>query len=549
LSQAAPLDPSAAPSLLHQLLERAAARWPDKEALVLADAVGATAANAAAPRRARWSYRELNASANQLARWLRRRGVGDGDRVALLAGNGELYVRAYFAILKAGAVAVPMSTALDAATLVHQLALCEPRLLLVGPRCERVVVDAGARLAAATARPPPRVALTNAAAATALTRTGFAGAVEVLEETGELAEEPADDLALPLPDDALASIIFTSGSTGKPRGAALSHRGLCVNVTGVVDSLALRHDDRVLVVLPLSYVFGKSLLTMCVAVGATAVLESRFQYPKTALDTVASERCTGIAGVPSTFAILTHRTDLGERALPDLRWLAQAGGGMSPALIRELTQRLPTTRLYIMYGATEASGRLACLPAEELASAIGSIGRAISGVELTVYRDDGQECAPGEVGELFAHGASVMVGYFRDPEATAEVLTPHGYATGDLAYRDERGLLWLVGRKRDMLKVGGHRVGAREIEDAILEHPQVSEAAVIGVPDELLGDRLVAYVVARPTETALDARALQLFLRDRLSAHKIPATIELCDELPKNAAGKIMKNELQRRWS
>jgi acyl-coenzyme A synthetase/AMP-(fatty) acid ligase len=247
--------------------------------------------------------------------------------------------------------------------------------------------------------------------------------------------------------------------------------------------------------------------------------------------------------VPSTFAILAHRTELATRPLPDLRLLAQAGGGMSPALIRELRAMRPHQRLYVMYGATEGSGRLSCLPADELADNVGSIGRAIDGVTLTVRRPDGSPCEVGEVGELFAQGDNVMLGYFGDLEATGEVLSHHGYATGDLAHRDARGNLWLV---------GGHRVGAKEIEDAILEHERVSEVAVIGVPDELLGDRLVAYVVPRPSADAsappLEAKTVQAFLRDRLAAHKIPSTVEVCSELPKNSSGKVMKNELLRRW-
>jgi long-chain acyl-CoA synthetase len=536
-------DRSSAPSLdhprlVHELLEHAAATWPEKQALVVAEG--------AAGDGSRWSYRDLNQRSNQLARGLQLRGASPGDRIALLAPNGVFYVTAYFAIVKAGCIAVPLSTAIDVSTLLHQLAICRPRLLLVGARAERVVVDAGSRLAELPDL--TAVLLASRMAAPALTRSGLP--IDILDPWEAPSAPPCDNLDLAIASSGLATIIFTSGSTGKPRGAALTHAGLCSNVAGIVASLTLQHDDRVLVVLPLSYVFGKSLLTMCVAVGATAVIENRFQYPKTALDTVEVEGCTGIAGVPSTFAILAHRTDLRSRELPTLRWLAQAGGGMSPTLIRELVEMLPRARIYIMYGATEGSGRLSCLPAEELASAIGSIGRAIAGVTLTVYRDDGQECDVGESGELFATGDNIMAGYYGDVDATGEVLSDRGYATGDLAYRDARGLLWLVGRKRDIFKVGGYRVGAREIEDAISEHPAISEAAVIGVPDEVLGDRLVAYVVLRGADgQPIDARTLQNFLRHRLAAHKIPAAIVGCAELPKNLAGKVMKDELLRQWN
>jgi long-chain acyl-CoA synthetase len=197
-----------------------------------------------------------------------------------------------------------------------------------------------------------------------------------------------------------------------------------------------------------------------------------------------------------------------------------------------------------MYGATEASARLSYLPPDELAGAIGSIGRPIPGVELTVRRADETECAVDEIGELCARGANIMQGYWNDPEETARALGPHGYRTGDLARRDAAGRFWLEGRKKDMLKVGGHRVAAREIEDAILEHPDVHEVAVLGIPDELLGDKLRAFVVAREG-AAVDAAALGLFLKDRLPGYKIPDRFDLRSELPKNESGKIMKEALR----
>jgi acyl-CoA synthetase (AMP-forming)/AMP-acid ligase II len=342
----------------------------------------------------------------------------------------------------------------------------------------------------------------------------------------------------------LASIIYTSGSTGRPRGATLSHLNVMSNVRSIVEYLGLGRADRVMAVLPFHYVYGKSVLNTAVAVGATLVIENRFQYPTTALDTLERERCTGFSGVPSTFAILMDRTNFAERALPDLRWVTQAGGGMSPALTRRVYEALRGRQLWVMYGATEASARLAYLPPAELPARIGSIGRAIPNVELTVRRGDGAECDVDETGELCARGANVMVGYWNDPDETARALGPHGYRTGDLARRDADGWLWLVGRAKDMLKVGGHRVAAKEIEDAIVEHPAVSEAAVIGVPDELLGDRLEAFVVLRQ-DAALDAAGLGLFLKERLPAYKIPSAIEIRDDLPRNASGKVMKETLR----
>jgi acyl-CoA synthetase (AMP-forming)/AMP-acid ligase II len=513
-------------TLVHHFVEQTAEARPDHALLVMHEPGAGTR-----------TYAEVVAAGQRMTRLLRDLGVGTGDRVAILAHNGAEYVAAWFGALGAGAVAVPVNTATDPSSLAHVLRDCDARALVVGPRLERVVVGAGDRLAklaviVTAGAPAARQAIATAAAGPNVVPFADADAL------------PAARFDAGIADTEAAAIIYTSGSTGKPRGATLSHRALVANTRSILAYLGLSGDDRVGVVLPFHYVYGKSLLTTATAVGATLVIENRFQYPATALDTLERERCTGFAGVPSTFAILVHRAGLAARALPELKWVTQAGGGMSPALTRALIDALPGKRVHVMYGATEASARLAHLPPDELAGAIGSIGRAIPGVELVVRRDDGTPCDVDEVGELFARGDNLMTGYWNDPDETARVLGPHGYATGDLARRDAAGRLWLVGRKKDLLKVGGHRVAAKEIEDAIAEHPAVQEVAVIGVPDELLGDRLSAFVVLREGQT-LDARSLGAFLKHRVASYKIPESVEVRADLPHNAAGKVMKDRLR----
>jgi acyl-CoA synthetase (AMP-forming)/AMP-acid ligase II len=490
-------------TLVHHVLSAAAAQTPDAEALVAHD-----------PGGVRLGYSQVAAAAASVTAQLASLAVATGDRVAILAHNGIEWIAAWFGALAAGAIAVPINTAADPHSLGHYVNDAGARVLLHGPRFDRLL--------AATTLPGVAVHPVRLDA-------GHTRAVDVS------------------PDDP-AAIIYTSGSTGRPRGAVLTHANIVANVRSIVAYLELTPADRVLALLPFYYVYGLSLLHMTFAVGGTVVVENRFQYPNVALDTLERERCTGIAGVPSTYAILMKRSTFSERLargeLASLAWATQAGGGMSPALTRQVMDAIAPRRLVVMYGATEASARLSYVPPAELAEAIGSIGRPIPGVELTVRNPDGTPCPEGETGELFASGPNIMRGYWNDPAETARVLGPHGYRTGDLAKQDAAGRFWLVGRTRDMLKVGGHRVAAREIEDAILEHPAVHECAVIGVPDELLGDRLRAFVVAK-TAGAVDARAIGLFLKERLPAYKIPGDIELRAELPKNESGKIMKEALR----
>jgi long-chain acyl-CoA synthetase len=524
---AAPVSTSG--TLLHQFLAAQAEARPDHELLVLHE-----------PGAARLSYADVYAAANRTGRLLRACGVAAGDRVAILAHNGREYVAAWFGALAIGAIAVPVNVATDAGSLGEVIRGAGAKVLVVGPRLERVVVAAGAWLAEAGLG---TILTVGAPAARQALATAVPGAnVVPLSDADGLGGGAIAGVAVT--EDDPAAIIFTSGSTGRPRGATLTHKAMVANTRSIVSYLGLGGDDRVLVVLPFHYVYGKSLLSTATAAGATLVVENRFQYPATALETAEKERVTGLAGVPSTFAILVHKAGLANRALPDLRWVTQAGGGMSPALTRALVGALPGKRIFVMYGATEASARLAYLPPEELAGAVGSIGRAIPGVELTVRREDGGVCGVDEVGELFARGDNLMRGYWNAPEETAAVLGEHGYATGDLARVDGAGLIWLVGRKKDLLKVAGHRVAAKEIEDAIAEHPAVAEVAVIGVPDELLGDKLEAHVVLRADAT-LDATALGAFLKDRVAGYKIPDQVVVRADLPRSSAGKVQKDKLR----
>ncbi len=510
------------PWLVHQLLERSAGHRPEAPFLIQE---GTTT-----------PYGDVEAGANRVARLLARSRIAHGERVGLLAHNSRLYVEGYYGILKAGAIAVPLNTAADGPTLRGFLADCGARALIAGPRFEKPVAEAILSLPELELLLVPDPARIEPVPAH----------IRALPFAEAAAGESTEPLDLPLVDLDVASIIYTSGSTGRPRGAVLSHLNLVANTRSIVSYLGLTREDRVLDVLPFYYVYGKSLLNTHAAVGASVAIENRFLFPNTALDTLESEGCTGLSGVPSTFAILLNRSNLAERELASLRYVTQAGGGMSPELTRRLIAALPGRRIFVMYGATEAGARLSWLDPDELPRKLGSIGRAIPNVELTVRADDGRECEIDEVGEIVARGSNIMSGYWGDPEETARVLDRHGYHTGDLGRRDADGVFWVVGRKKDMIKAGAHRISPKEIEDAMLEYPEVHEAAVIGVPDEILGEAIRAFVVFRPGTTP-DVDGLKAFLARRLPPYKFPAQYVACDDLPKNESGKVMKQALRGR--
>jgi acyl-CoA synthetase (AMP-forming)/AMP-acid ligase II len=343
-----------------------------------------------------------------------------------------------------------------------------------------------------------------------------------------------------------AAIIYTSGSTGAPRGATLSHRNLLTNTWSILEYLRLRPSDRMLVVLPFYYVYGMSLLNTHVAVGASLIVGTELFFPNKVIDRMQADGATGFAGVPSSFNVLLHRSRLRDDIPTTLRYVTQAGGAMAPELTRELIEAVPGVEIVVMYGATEASARLAYLPPDRLAEKIGSIGRAIPGVTLRVLRDDGSEAGVDEPGELVAQGENIMLGYWNAREETEAVLGAEGLRTGDLARRDSDGFLYIVGRKKEMIKSGAHRISPKEIEEQLVEHTDVLEAAVVGVPDDLLGEAIVAFVVLHESGTSPpDERAIQRFLLDRIAEYKVPRRILILDSLPKNESGKVQKRDLR----
>jgi len=512
-------------SLVHSFLEVSAQRRP--EAVLVVESSGERA------------YGQVEERANRIARALLDQGTRPGDRVALLCANSSAYIEAYYGILKAGAVVVSLNTQARLENLVEMLKDCSPVGVVCGPRQLRQTLglvgkaDLGFVLALDAKIPP---AVVNPSSSTRLLSSA-----EVLPA---MSPEPP---GVAIGDSDRAAIVYTSGSTGRPRGAILRHFNLVANTRSIVEYLDLSASERVMVVLPFHYVYGKSLLNTHVAVGGSVVIENRFMYPQEALNALERTEATGFAGVPSTFAILLNKSNLAKRALPSLRYVTQAGGPMSPRMQRTLHEVLPGKQIFVMYGATEASARLSYLDPVDLPRKIGSIGKAIPGVELTVLRRDGTEADVDEPGELVARGTNIMEGYWNAPEETAAVLDERGYHTGDLVRRDAEGFLYVVGRIREMIKSGAHRISPLEIENVLLQHPAIHEAAVLGHPDETLGETIGAYVVLDPGSDVVVEEGILEWCRTHLAPYKVPHSLLILEELPHHSSGKIDKLALKRR--
>jgi long-chain acyl-CoA synthetase len=477
------------------------------------------------------TYRELDGLTNRFANLLIRSGVRTGDRVVVALDNSAEQVAAYMGTMRAGGVAVPLPPGPRSDRLPGAIRDCAPAACIADE----------ATLAALE----PIGALDQVRTTIVLTAKPHAPSRRGIDARRALEAESPDPPPVRLIDRDLAAIIYTSGSTGEPRGVMLSHRNIVANTRSIIKYLRLTAADRVMCVLPFHYVYGLSLLHSHLAAGGSIVLDNRFAFPNVVLQSMRRHEVTGFAGVPSTFALLLHRSNITETELPHLRYVTQAGGAMPIPRIKEWLERGPKVPFFIMYGATEASARLSYLSPGDLERKLGSIGRAIPNVEILVVRDDGRPAAPGEVGELVARGSNIASGYWNSPSETAARFSIEGYRTGDLGYADDEGFLFLVGRKHDMMKVGANRVGAKEIEDVLHEFDGVREAAVVARADEILGEVPVAFVSLRDGCTA-DVETLRAHCGARLAAYKLPQQIFIQAELPKLAGvGKIDKVSLR----
>lgn len=510
------------PTLIQDYLRRSALREPHKVVLI--------------HRADRWTYHELFEASQALAHWLVSRDLPPGFRAAILTDHPFRYATAYFGILAAGGTVVGMNTQTSDRVLTGIFNDCRVAIAITDAKFAtyfRALVDVERPIDALVVNGLEPVA-----------RRVFG------ERCFELQQVLADGSALSSPNlprvtpSDIAQIIYTSGTTGAPKGVMLSHRNLVANTDSIIEYLRLTADDRVMAVLPFFYSYGNSLLLTHVAVGGSLIVNQQFLYPNVILDEMVNERATGFSGVPSTFAILLNRSSIREYSFPDLRYLTQAGGPMSPALALELKALLPGVDIFIMYGQTEASARLSFLDPRLIERKSGSIGKAIPGVRLELRDDEGSPVAIGEVGEIVASGDNIMLGYWERPLATAAVLVEGALRTGDLARQDAEGFFFIVGRKSDMIKSGSHRIAPKAIEEALIEHRAVDEVAVVGVEDDILGEALKACVVLKPGLSCSD-RELKVHCRKLLPAYEVPHHFEFLAALPKTTSGKIRRTELK----
>ena len=461
-------------------------------------------------------YGDLDVAAARVAGLLAERGVRPGDRVGLMLPNVPQFATAYYGTLRAGAIAVPMNTLLKQREAAYCLTDSEARIVFAWHNCADVARPASAQ-------------------------TGAECIVVAAGEFEELlASAPSQSEISPREDIDTAVILYTSGTTGTPKGAELTHANLARNAEIVVRMLAVGPDDVILGALPLFHAFGQTCgLNAATAAGAKLALIPRFD-PAEALEVVERSRVTVFEGVPTMFAALLH---CGRRADTSSLRLCVSGGAAMPIEVMRGFEDAFGCRVLEGYGLSETSP-VASFNQPDRARKPGSIGMPVEGVQMRLVDTQGADVAPGEVGEITIRGHNVMKGYWNCPEATTEAIRDGWFYTGDLARTDRDGYYFIVDRKKDMIIRGGYNVYPREIEEVLYEHPAVLEVAVIGIPDERLGEEIGAAVALKDGAEATRGE-LREYVKARVAAYKYPRHIWLLPELPKGATGKILKREIE----
>jgi fatty-acyl-CoA synthase len=503
---------------LGDLLRRTAARKPDKLALVNGEL--------------RWSYRELDQAVNRAAASLSGRGLSQGDRLALVSHNCWHYVVLAFATARIGAILVPVNFMLIADEMAYVLAHSGASGVVTEDTLHPTVSRAAA-LAGLTGGIRGWIPLTGAPA--------VEGWEDVTPWATQGDDAPPEVLVA---DDDPLRLMYTSGTESRPKGAILSSRSLIAQYVSCVVDGGMEPDDVELHSLPLYHCAQMDcFLGPDIYLGATSVILA-VPDPATVLRTIATEKITKFFAPPTVWIALLRHPDFDGTDLTSLRKGYYGASAMPVEVLREIQQRLPDLRLWNFYGQTEMAPLATILPPEDQIRHAGSAGRPALNVETRVVDDEDQPVPAGEVGEIVHRSPQATLGYWNDPDKTAEAFRGGWFHSGDLGVMSQDGLLSVVDRKKDMIKTGGENVASREVEEAIYLHPDVAEVAVFATPDPRWVEAVTAAVVAKPGST-LTPDAVIEHCRGRLAGFKVPKVVRIVDSLPKNPSGKLLKRALR----
>lgn len=462
------------------------------------------------------TYKELIYSIKGVSKYIVNHGYTKGDNIILISPNSADFIISYLGVIGAGCKAIPLPYERREFDRISYIAdLTESKMIFIDRKIHNNLLK---------------------------THPEF---LKRFKHTVILDELPKGTNEFNFSEtNNVASILFTSGSTKTPKGVIITHKNIISNSESIIEYLKLSKNDVMMLVMPLYYCYGLSFLYTIFKQNGTLVINNDFMFPAKVLNDINRKKCTGFAGVPSHFQILLRNEIFKKIETPSLRFVTQAGGKLGKVFIKELMEALPSVKIFIMYGQTEATARLSYLEPSELKDKLGSIGKGMPGTTLEVLNKNNEKVKPGKVGEIVASGDNITEGYYKQSEETIEKFKNKKLYTGDLATVDEDGYIYIVDRESSFIKTGGHRVSTKEIEETISQLPYVVECAVVGVIDDLLGEAIKVFVVVNQKDKKVESE-IKKWCNEKLATYKCPKFVAIVDEIPKTEAGKVSAEYLK----
>ncbi|WP_337865649.1 class I adenylate-forming enzyme family protein [Ignavibacterium sp.] len=514
------------PLLVHEYLTNSALKFPDKTALVFEEK--------------RYTYKDLDYLSDLLAIKLIKQGVKRQDRIIIWGENSHEVVLSIYATLKAGATFIVLNSLIKPPKFNYILKDSEPTIIIADSKLKDSV----------------EIALQHYNKSVLVFYLGDSSEkINSLLSEGLKTDPSPEDFQLlterkkSILDYDLAALIYTSGSTGEPKGVMSSHFNIVSAAKSIITYLNNTDEDIIIDVLPLSFDYGLYQVIMCFMYGGTIILEKSFLFPVEILKKIENEKVTGFPIVPTILAMLLKLDKIKEYNLKTLRYISNTGAALPVEHIKKFRNLFPEIKIFSMFGLTECK-RIAYLPPEDIDRKPGSVGKAMPNCEVFIVDENGKEVKPNIVGELVVRGSNVMRGYWNSEELTNQVFRKGWMQqervlfTGDYFYKDEEGYLYFVGRKDDMIKTKGERVSPKELENILCSIEGVSEAAVIGVPDEIFGQAIKAFIVKK-LNSQISENDILKYCKENVELFMIPKIIVFIESLPKNPNGKVDKKKLK----
>jgi acyl-CoA synthetase (AMP-forming)/AMP-acid ligase II len=499
------------------LLKRAAFKYPEREAIV--------------SEKGRWTHADWDRNANRRSAVLASRGIGKGDHVATIFLNGNEVLETFLALMKLGAVPVPLNVRFSGKELQYIIEHSDAKAVILSSEFEKVIREIRKDL--------PRV------------EQYFFCADKVpegmIDFAGLSAAASEQDPGTEILEDDIACILYTAGTTGRPKGVLLSHRNCVWASVNIAMDVDLRPEYRVLLVFPLYHAAAFMIVVSNLFVGATNVTMKVFD-PIRVMEMIQEEKINRATFPPTVWNFILQLPGLDRYDTSSVRALSSGAEAMPLETKRRLLELFPNAGLGETYGMTESAATITTLSPRFVLTKMSSVGKPFTNVETRLADEEGRDVVRGGVGEVLARGPNIMVGYYKDPEATAKTLDGGWLHTGDLGRLDEDGFLYIVDRKKDMIITGGENIFPREIEEVLYAHPKILEASVIGLPDPRWGEKVHAVVALKEGQTMTEQEVID-YTRGYIASFKKPKSVEFVDRLPRSAAGKVLKRVLRDRYT